>query len=54
MTMISVYKKCKDCGCVYSWNPSVGKIGCPKCGSMRATNLGRDLSWLDILQLWRR
>ena len=31
MTMIPVYKKCKLCGTVYSWNPDVGHWNCPNC-----------------------
>lgn len=34
MTMLSMKKKCQVCGNVFSFNPSVGKINCPRCGAL--------------------
>jgi Zn finger protein HypA/HybF involved in hydrogenase expression len=37
MTFVPEKRKCNVCGHVYSWNPSIGKIGCPRCGSLDNT-----------------
>lgn len=32
MTLIPIYKTCLKCKIVYTWNPDVGRFGCPYCG----------------------
>jgi predicted nucleic acid-binding Zn-ribbon protein len=36
MTLVPEKRKCTKCGHVYSWNPDVGKMFCPKCGCLSA------------------
>ena len=54
MTIVPDYRKCIDCGCVYSWNPSAGRIRCPRCGSIKSIDIGMHLSGLDLLKLWHK
>jgi protein-arginine kinase activator protein McsA len=34
MTIVAQWKICPKCKKKYSWNPDVGKIGCPRCGTI--------------------
>ena len=40
MTMVPMFKKCPRCKRKYSWNPDVGKMWCPYCGSLRIPGTG--------------
>ncbi|MCR5587621.1 MAG: hydrogenase maturation nickel metallochaperone HypA [Lachnospiraceae bacterium] len=48
MTLVPEYRRCKNCGKRFSFNPDVGNIMCPYCGSLMGkknflsglTNLG--------------
>lgn len=42
-----MYKMCPKCKRMYSWNPDVGKMYCPRCGSMGAQGIKL---LLDILK----
>lgn len=47
MTMVPMFKKCPRCKKRYSWNPDVGKIRCPYCGSCGQAGYG-DFIWKKI------
>ena len=34
MTLAPMFKVCPKCKKIYSWNPDVGRIICPRCGSL--------------------
>ena len=34
MTIRPMYKTCTKCKLTYSWNPSVGRMWCPNCGTL--------------------
>lgn len=42
MTMLPMYKKCADCAAVYSFNPGVGKMKCPVCGSLNGQMISKE------------
>ncbi len=51
MSIRSEYKKCSNCGSVYSFNPDVGNLSCPVCGSMSGkTVLKKDVKMRDIIK----
>ena len=33
MTMVPIWKTCPFCGKMYSWNPDVGNMFCPRCSN---------------------
>lgn len=33
MTMLPIKRKCQVCGKNFNFNPDVGKINCPHCGT---------------------
>ena len=37
MTLKPMYRKCPKCKKTYSWNPDVGKMFCPGCGSLSSS-----------------
>lgn len=56
MTIHAIYKKCLNCGYIYSWNPDVGLWKCPKCGSANGFTVDRsmqDLSLANRIRLWK-
>lgn len=47
MSIVPMYKKCLRCKRRYSWNPDVGRMGCPYCGSLGQPSWG-DFPWEKI------
>lgn len=45
--MVPMYKRCNVCGRRYSWNPDVGQMYCPSCGSFRQKKALE--KWIKIL-----
>lgn len=40
MTMVPMFKECPRCKRKYLWNPDVGKMWCPYCGSRSIPGAG--------------
>lgn len=47
MTMVPMHRKCPRCKRKYLWNPDVGKMRCPYCGSLGKAEVG-EVSWKKI------
>ena len=41
MTMLPKWKTCLKCHQMYSWNPDVGEIRCPRCHPIVGIDIGR-------------
>ena len=50
MTMMPMFKICPKCKKKYSWNPDVGKMSCPRCGSLGLPGVG-DIVGSTILEI---
>lgn len=47
MSMVPMYRICPNCKHKYSWNPDVGKLRCPRCGSLYVPDAG-GLMWKPV------
>ena len=52
MSIVPMYKKCLRCKRRYSWNPDVGRMGCPYCGSLGQPSWG-DFPWEKIGDIFK-
>lgn len=46
MSILPIKRKCQVCGKSFSFNPDVGKIDCPHCGTLLGAKTG-DLTELE-------
>lgn len=40
MSVLPIKRKCQGCGKSFKFNPDVGKIGCPYCGTLFGVKTG--------------
>jgi len=47
LTIVPMFKRCPKCKRKYLWNPDIGQMRCPYCGSLGMPDVG-NISWDKI------